>query len=102
MKELLIEESNVQPVSAPVTVCGDIHGQFHDLRKLFQTGGDVPNTSYVFMVSYPHLSASCLAGVALVVLALGNGNVRSDLEGFSSRETSWIGGFTVWRRSCYC
>jgi len=65
VKELLIEESNVQPVSAPVTVCGDIHGQFHDLRKLFQTGGDVPNTSYVFMVGYPHLSANCLTGVAL-------------------------------------
>jgi serine/threonine-protein phosphatase 6 catalytic subunit len=26
VKELLIEESNVQPVQAPVTICGDIHG----------------------------------------------------------------------------
>lgn len=26
VKELLIEESNVQPVKAPVTICGDIHG----------------------------------------------------------------------------
>lgn len=27
MCDLLLEESNVQPVSTPVTVCGDIHGQ---------------------------------------------------------------------------
>ena len=26
VKEILIEESNIQPVSAPVTVCGDVHG----------------------------------------------------------------------------
>ena len=52
VKEILIEESNVQPVNSPVTVCGDIHGQFHDLMKLFQTGGHVPETNYIFMVWY--------------------------------------------------
>lgn len=50
VKDILIEESNVQPVNSPVTVCGDIHGQFHDLMKLFQTGGHVPDTNYIFMV----------------------------------------------------
>ncbi|XP_072634016.1 serine/threonine-protein phosphatase 6 catalytic subunit isoform X4 [Canis lupus baileyi] len=47
--DLLLEESNVQPVSTPVTVCGDIHGQFYDLCELFRTGGQVPDTNYIFM-----------------------------------------------------
>ena len=49
VKELLVEESNVQPVASPVTVCGDVHGQFDDLLELFRTGGDVPDTKYIFM-----------------------------------------------------
>lgn len=48
-REILIEESNVQCVDAPVTICGDIHGQFHDLIKLFDTGGQCPQTNYLFM-----------------------------------------------------
>lgn len=30
-----MEESNVQPVRCPVTVCGDIHGQF--VRLLYRS-----------------------------------------------------------------
>ncbi|XXQ35363.1 Serine/threonine-protein phosphatase [Plasmodiophora brassicae] len=49
VKALLMEESNVQPVRSPVTVCGDIHGQYFDLLELFRKGGPVPSTRYVFM-----------------------------------------------------
>lgn len=46
---ILMEESNVQPVEAPVTVCGDIHGQFWDVHELLRQGGMVPGTKYIFM-----------------------------------------------------
>jgi hypothetical protein len=52
VKMILIEEANVQPVSAPVLICGDIHGQFYDLLELFRNGGPVPNSNYIFMVSF--------------------------------------------------
>jgi serine/threonine-protein phosphatase 6 catalytic subunit len=49
VRGVLVEEANVQPIVSPVTVCGDIHGQFHDLLELFKTGGELPHTQYIFM-----------------------------------------------------
>jgi len=39
----------VAEISTPVTVCGDVHGQFYDVLELFRTGGQVPDTNYIFM-----------------------------------------------------
>ncbi|RKP26258.1 Metallo-dependent phosphatase-like protein [Syncephalis pseudoplumigaleata] len=51
-KEVLMNESNVVHVKAPVTVVGDIHGQFHDLLEIFRIGGRCPDTNYLFLGDY--------------------------------------------------
>ena len=52
VKELLVEEANVQPVSAPVTIVGDLRGNFEDLLTIFEENGWPPDKKYVFLGSY--------------------------------------------------
>jgi serine/threonine-protein phosphatase 2A catalytic subunit len=66
-QECFLSESNVQPVQAPVTVCGDIHGQWHDLIELFRIGGPAPDTNYLFMGDYVDRGYYSVETVSLLV-----------------------------------
>lgn len=51
-KDILKSEPNTVRVKSPVTICGDIHGQFDDLLELFKIGGFPPYANYIFLGDY--------------------------------------------------
>ena len=50
--EIFMEEPVLLEVSAPVNICGDTHGQYNDLLRLFEFGGRPPQTNYLFLGDY--------------------------------------------------
>jgi len=111
-KEILIEEANVQRVEAPITICGDVHGQFDDLMELFKVGGNCPETNYLFMGDFVDRGFNSVETFLLllalkvrypdrITLIRGNHESRqiTQVYGFYDECMRKYGSINVWR---YC
>ncbi|KAJ2238150.1 putative serine/threonine protein phosphatase [Coemansia sp. RSA 1722] len=67
VREVLADESNVVRISAPVTVIGDVHGQFYDLLEIFHIGGNCPSTNYLFLGDYVDRGNHSVETISLLV-----------------------------------
>ena len=78
-----------------MTVCGDIHGQFFDLLELFRTGGEIPNTNYIFIGDFVDRGFNSVETFELLLcLKLKYPNLITLLRGnHESRQITSVYGF---------
>jgi len=94
-KEILSKESNVHGVPAPVTIVGDIHGQFHDLLEIFSIAGKPPNSNFLFLGDYVDRGYYSVETVLMVIaLKVRHPNRIALIRGnHESRQITQVYGF---------
>jgi serine/threonine-protein phosphatase PP1 catalytic subunit len=51
-KQIFLQQPVYLELEAPLNICGDIHGQYYDLLRLFECGGYPPTYNYLFLGDY--------------------------------------------------
>ena len=66
VKKIFEKQPMLIEIQSPVIVCGDIHGQYYDLLRLFKLGGCPPKSNYIFLGDYIDRGFNSIEVICLV------------------------------------
>ncbi|KRZ94206.1 Serine/threonine-protein phosphatase PP1 isozyme 9 [Trichinella sp. T8] len=66
--EIFKSEKSLIDIQPPLIICGDIHGQFQDLVRLFNHGGWVPQSRYLFLGDYVDRGPNSVETICMMLL----------------------------------
>uniref|UniRef100_A0AAR2LVJ4 Serine/threonine-protein phosphatase n=1 Tax=Pygocentrus nattereri TaxID=42514 RepID=A0AAR2LVJ4_PYGNA len=66
-REIFLSQPILLELEAPLKICGDVHGQYYDLLRLFEYGGYPPESNYLFLGDYVDRGKQSLETICLLL-----------------------------------